>query len=114
MLFKNPFWHLRLFIIVKQDSDLLSAELKSENKIHWTSHEIPRESCCALPECSAHRLIIHIWFVFVFAPELGHCFWVDQFEDPCLGIRPLDVTGTDLSILQQLHQELPQVKGIST
>lgn len=68
---------------------------------------------CCVPECSSHCLIIHIWLVLVFAPKSGHCFWVDQLEDPCMGIGPFDVPGADLSILQQLHQELPQVQCVS-
>ncbi|TNN62541.1 hypothetical protein EYF80_027244 [Liparis tanakae] len=41
--------------------------------------------------------------------ESGDCFGVDQLEDPHVRIGPFDVAGADLPVLQQLHQELPQV-----
>lgn len=107
---KRHFWHLWLFIIIISSIYLFFQITEREISKNIT---ILSGSCRVVPECSAHCLIIHIWFVFVFAPQPGHCFWVDQLEDPRLRISPFDVTRADLSILQQLHQELPQVKGVS-
>lgn len=67
-----------------------------------------------LPERSPHRLVVHIWFVFVFAPKPGDGLRVDQLEDPLVRVRPFNVARTDFAVLQQLHQELPQVQRVSS
>lgn len=59
------------------------------------------------PECPPHSLIIHIWLVLVFAPQLGHSLGVDQFEDTLLPLCPLDVPGTRILVLKKVQQELP-------
>lgn len=44
------------------------------------------------------------------APQAGHGFRVDQLEDALLAVRPLDVARAVVPVLQQLQQELPQVR----
>ena len=59
------------------------------------------------PECPSHGLIVHVWLVLVFAPQLGDGLRVDQFEDALLPLRPLDVPGTRVLVLEEVQQELP-------
>lgn len=59
----------------------------------------------------AHRLVVHVRFVLVYAPEPRDRFAVDQLEDAPLAVRPFDVARAVLVVLQQLEQELPQVRG---
>lgn len=63
-----------------------------------------------LPEGTSHGLIVHVGFVLVFAPQLGHSFGVHQLEDTFLPLSPLNVPGTGVLILQQVQKELPQVR----
>lgn len=44
-------------------------------------------------------------------PEPRDGLGVDQLEDAFLAIRPFDVAGTGILVLQQLQQELPKVGG---
>lgn len=67
----------------------------------------------SVPESSAHGLIVHVWFVLVFAPESGHSLGVDQLKDPCMPIGPFDVTWAGLSVLEKLNQELPQEHSVT-
>lgn len=90
-----------LLYIIFFETDLFAAKVKLQVK-------------AVIPECSSHRLIIHVRFIFVFPPESGYSFWVDQLEDPSLWIGPLNVAWTHLPVLQQLHQELPQVQCVSS
>lgn len=48
------------------------------------------------------------------APKSGDSLRVDQFEDSFVGIGPFNVARTDFPVLQQLHQELPQVQRVSS
>lgn len=64
-----------------------------------------------VPQRPAHRLVVHVRFVLVHAPQLGHGLRVDQLEDALLPVGPLDEPGAVLAVLQQLEQELPQVGG---
>lgn len=64
-----------------------------------------------IAQCPAHRFVVHIRLVLVYAPEPRDRLAVDQLEDAPLAIRPLDVARTILVVLQQLQQELPQVCG---
>lgn len=66
------------------------------------------------PEGPSHRLVVHVWLVLVFAPQLRNGFGVDQFENALLPVGPLDVPGTGALVLEQLQQELPQVGGASS
>lgn len=49
----------------------------------------------------------------MFAPQLRHGLGVHQLEDALLPLRPLDVFGTGVLILQQRQQEFPQVDGVA-
>lgn len=50
----------------------------------------------------------------MFAPKSGDSLRVDQLEDSLVRIRPFNVARTDFPVLQQLHQELPQVQRVSS
>lgn len=65
------------------------------------------------PECSAHGFIVHIRLVFVLSPQFGDSLGVHQLENALLSLRPLDVFGTGVFVLQQGQQELPQVDGVT-
>lgn len=60
---------------------------------------------------AAHGLVVHVWLVLVQAPESRHRLRVDQLEHALLAVRPLDEARAVLAVLQQLQQELPQVRG---
>jgi len=62
-----------------------------------------------ISQSSAHRLVVHVWFVLVEAPESGHGLAVDQLEDPLLPVDPLDVGGTAGGGLEEGQEELPEV-----
>lgn len=47
------------------------------------------------------------------APESGDSLGVHQLEDAAFAVRPLDVSGAGFPILQQLQQELPQVRCVT-
>lgn len=51
------------------------------------------------PKSTSHSLVVHVWFVLVFSPKLGHCLGVDQFEDALLPLGPFDVPGTGVLVL---------------
>ena len=63
-----------------------------------------------LPEGSAHGFVVHVWFVLVHAPQPRNGLRVDQLENATPPIRPFDISRTRLFVLQQLQQELPQVR----
>ena len=44
-------------------------------------------------------------------PQTRHGLGVDEFEDAALTIRPLDEARTVVAVLEQLEQELPQVRA---
>ena len=67
-----------------------------------------------IPECTSHRLVVHLWLVLVQAPQPRHGLRVDELEDAALAIRPLDEARTVVVVLQQLEQELPQVRAACT
>lgn len=60
------------------------------------------------PERTPHGLVVHVGFIFVLSPQLGHGLGVDQLEDAFLTVSPLDVFRAALVVLQQLQKELPQ------
>uniref|UniRef100_A0A182QPI3 Uncharacterized protein n=1 Tax=Anopheles farauti TaxID=69004 RepID=A0A182QPI3_9DIPT len=62
-----------------------------------------------VPERPSHRLVVHVRFVLVHAPQLRYRLRVDQLENALLPVRPFDVPRAVLAILQQLQQELPQL-----
>lgn len=66
-----------------------------------------------VPERPSHGLVVHVGLVLVQAPEAGDSLGVDQLEDTLLTVGPLDVAGAVITILQQLQQEFPQVRGRS-
>lgn len=68
------------------------------------------ESSEYVPEGPAHRLVVHVRFVLVFSPKLGHRFGVDQLEDAFFPVQPFDEPRTVVGVLQQFQQELPQVR----
>jgi len=66
-----------------------------------------------IPECSSHRLVVHVGLVLVHAPQPGHRFAVHQLEDALLPVGPLDELGTTLFVLKQFEQKLPEIGGAS-
>lgn len=64
-----------------------------------------------IPQCSAHRFVVHVRFVLVHAPQLGDGFGVDQLEHALLPVGPLDEPRAVLAVLEQLEQEFPQIGG---
>lgn len=64
-----------------------------------------------LPQGPPHGLVVHVRFVFLLAPQLGHSLGVHQLEDALLSLRPLDVLGAGVSVLQKGQEELPQING---
>ena len=66
------------------------------------------------PERSTHCLVVHLWLVLVQTPQPGDSLGVDELEDAASAVRPLDVARTVFVILQQLEQELPQVRATCT
>ena len=52
------------------------------------------------PESSSHGLIVHVRLVLVFAPQLRNSLRVHQLEDAFFPLRPLDVFGTGVFVLQ--------------
>ena len=45
------------------------------------------------------------------SPEPGHSLGVDQLEDSLFPVGPLDCSGTTVLVLEELQQELPQVRS---
>ena len=66
-------------------------------------------SLIVISQSSAHRFIIHVWFVLVKTPQLGHGLAVHKFEDPLLSIHPLDIIWTTGRGLEQRQQEFPEI-----
>lgn len=64
-----------------------------------------------LPECPAHRLIVHVRLVLLLPPQFGHCLRIHQLEDAFLSLGPLDVLGAGVPVLQKCEEEFPQVDG---
>lgn len=60
---------------------------------------------------AAHRLVVHVGLVLVQPPEPRHRLRVHQLEHALLAVRPLDEARAVLPVLQQLEQELPEVRG---
>lgn len=65
------------------------------------------------PERSAHGFVVHIRLVFVLAPQLGNSLGVHQLKNALLSLRPFDVFGTGVFVLQQGQEELPQVDSVT-
>lgn len=65
------------------------------------------------PERSAHGFVVHIRLVFVLAPQLGDGLGVHQLKNAFLSLRPFDVFGTGVFVLQQGQEELPQVDSVA-
>ena len=66
-------------------------------------------SLIIISQSSAHRLVVHVWFVLVETPQPGHGLAVDDLEDPPVPVQPLDVPGTVGGGLEETEQELPEV-----
>lgn len=47
------------------------------------------------------------------SPQFGDSLGVHQLKNALLSLRPLDVFGTGVFVLQQGQQELPQVDGVT-
>lgn len=65
------------------------------------------------PERSAHGFVVHIRLVFVLPPQLGNSLGVHQLKNALLSLRPFDVFGTGVFVLQQGQEELPQVDSVT-
>ena len=46
-----------------------------------------------IPQGSAHRLVVHVGFVLVEAPQPGHRLAVHNLKHASLPVHPLDVLG---------------------
>ena len=56
----------------------------------------------ALPECTSHRLVIHIRLVLVQSPEMRDGLGVNQLEDTSFSVSPFDVARAVVFVVQQL------------
>lgn len=65
------------------------------------------------PQSTAHSLVVHIWLVLVDSPQTRDGFRVYQLEDATLAVNPPNVARTVLRVLQQLEQELPEVRSVA-
>ena len=63
-----------------------------------------------IPKGSTHRLVVHRRSLLVLSPQPRHGLGVDQLEDAGVSVRPADVARTVVGAMQQLQQELPQVR----
>merc|ERR1740123_793431 len=66
-------------------------------------------SLVVVPECPAHRLVVHVGLVLVHPPQPRYRLAVHQLEHTLFTVAPFDELGTALRVLEQFKEKLPEV-----